>query len=125
MTLRLRRGTDAQRLSITPAEGEAIYTTDTKKVYIGDGTTARGILVTGGGGGGGGLAAVVDDTTPELGGDVDLAGFGVIGWGDIAITGDISARFIQSDFNGNIVADDSTIIVNIATSNASFNKLVL
>ena len=124
MTLRLRRGTDAQRLSITPAEGEAIYTTDTKKVYIGDGTTAGGILVTGGGSGGGGLAAVVDDTTPELGGDLDLAGFAVIGSGDIAITGDISARFIQADFNGNIVADDSTIIVNIATSNASFNNVI-
>jgi hypothetical protein len=49
MTLRLRRGTNAQRLTITPAEGEAIYTTDTKNVYIGDGTTVGGILVSGGG----------------------------------------------------------------------------
>ena len=116
MTLRLRRGTDAQRLSITPAEGEAIYTTDTKKVYIGDGTTAGGILVTGGAGGGGGLAALVDDTTPELGGDLDLAGFAVIGSGDISITGDISARFIQGGLNGNVLGNDSTIILNSSTS---------
>ena len=36
MALRLRRGTDAQRGTITPAEGELIFTTDTKKIYAGD-----------------------------------------------------------------------------------------
>ena len=53
MALRLRRGTDAERLNITPIEGELIYTTDTKLLYAGDGTTAGGTLVTGSGGGGG------------------------------------------------------------------------
>lgn len=42
MTLRLRRGTNSERLTITPVEGEIIYTTDTKQIYIGDGTTAGG-----------------------------------------------------------------------------------
>lgn len=42
MALRLRRGTDAERLAITPLEGELIYTTDTEKLFIGDGTTAGG-----------------------------------------------------------------------------------
>ena len=42
MALRLRRGTDAERLTITPLEGELIYTTDTEKLFIGDGTTAGG-----------------------------------------------------------------------------------
>ena len=46
MTLRTRRGTEAQRLTITPLEGEPIYTTDTKKLYIGDGTTVGGVEVT-------------------------------------------------------------------------------
>ena len=46
MTLRTRRGTEAQRLTITPLEGEPIYTTDTKKLYIGDGITVGGIEVT-------------------------------------------------------------------------------
>jgi hypothetical protein len=45
MALRLRRGTDAERLTITPAEGEPIFTTDTKQLYIGDGVTAGGIVV--------------------------------------------------------------------------------
>ena len=32
MALRLRRGTDAERLLVTPLEGELVYTTDTKKI---------------------------------------------------------------------------------------------
>jgi len=48
MALQIRRGTDSQRQGITPAEGELIYTTDTDKLYIGDGSTAGGIEVSGG-----------------------------------------------------------------------------
>ena len=44
MALKLRRGTEANRTSITPAEGELIYITDTKKLYSGDGTTAGGVI---------------------------------------------------------------------------------
>lgn len=47
MPLRLRRGTDSARTSITPVQGEPIYTTDTKKLFIGDGTTAGGVEVGG------------------------------------------------------------------------------
>jgi hypothetical protein len=50
MALKLRRGTNAGRAAITPAEGEPIFTTDTKQLYIGDGTTAGGVAVGGGGG---------------------------------------------------------------------------
>jgi hypothetical protein len=49
MALKLRRGVNADRTGITPAQGEPIYTTDTKKLYIGDGTTAGGVEVGGGG----------------------------------------------------------------------------
>jgi hypothetical protein len=51
MALRLRRGTDAERLLITPLEGELIYTTDTKKLYVGDGITLGGVAVDTGAGG--------------------------------------------------------------------------
>ena len=63
MALRLRRGTDAERLLITPVQGELIYTTDTKKLYIGDGTTVGGRLVEGAG-------------SPDLAGldDINVAG---------------------------------------------------
>lgn len=47
MPLQLRRGTNAERLNITPVAGEPVFTTDTEKLFIGDGTTAGGIEVTG------------------------------------------------------------------------------
>lgn len=47
MALRLRRGTDAERQLITPVQGELIYTTDTKLLYVGDGSTAGGTLISG------------------------------------------------------------------------------
>jgi hypothetical protein len=40
--LRFRQGTNAERLLITPASGEPIWTTDTQNFYIGDGTTVGG-----------------------------------------------------------------------------------
>jgi hypothetical protein len=40
--LRFRQGTNAERLLITPASGEPIWTTDTNSFYIGDGTTVGG-----------------------------------------------------------------------------------
>jgi hypothetical protein len=48
MSLQFRRGASADRTSITPVAGEPIFTTDTKKLYIGDGTTAGGVEVGGG-----------------------------------------------------------------------------
>jgi hypothetical protein len=40
--LQLRRGTEIERLQVTPLEGEPIYTTDTQKLYIGDGIAVGG-----------------------------------------------------------------------------------
>jgi hypothetical protein len=45
MALQLRRGTDAERKLATFSPGELIYTTDTKKVFVGDGTTVGGKFV--------------------------------------------------------------------------------
>ena len=46
MALQIRRGTNTQRLALsgvdTPLVGEPLYTTDTKKLFIGDGSTAGG-----------------------------------------------------------------------------------
>lgn len=77
MPLRIRRGTDAERLTITPLEGELIYTTDTKLVYVGDGTTVGGLDISVIGGSFGGL----------LGRDLDLNGFNIVGLGDINTIG--------------------------------------
>lgn len=45
MALQIRRGTNAERLTITPLQGELIFTTDTQKVFVGDGTTLGGVAI--------------------------------------------------------------------------------
>ncbi len=47
MPLQFRRGTDSDRLTITPVVGEPVFTSDTNKLYVGDGSTVGGIEVTG------------------------------------------------------------------------------
>jgi len=44
-TLILKKGLETNRLSTTPAIGELIYTTDLKKCFLGDGSTAGGVSV--------------------------------------------------------------------------------
>lgn len=75
MALQIRRGLEADRAAVTPAEGELLYTTDENILYVGDGTTPGGNIVTGGGAGG--LSNVVEDTSPELGGNLDVRTFGI------------------------------------------------
>ena len=38
----LRRGPEADRLDITPTMGEPVFTTDTHRLYVGDGETSGG-----------------------------------------------------------------------------------
>lgn len=47
MPLQIRRGPTADRVAFTPVEGELIYDTQSKSLYIGDGTTAGGIAAAG------------------------------------------------------------------------------
>tara|TARA_B110000240_G_scaffold90313_1_gene102567 strand:+ start:854 stop:1918 length:1065 start_codon:yes stop_codon:yes gene_type:complete len=104
MALRLRRGTNAERLLVTPKDGELIYTTDTKLLYAGDGSQVGGNLIAG-------LASVLADTSPQLGGALDLNSKNITGIGNINIDGTITAP----QFEGNLHADDSTVAYNSAT----------
>jgi len=47
MPLQFRRGPDSDRLTITPSVAEPVFTTDTKKLFVGDGSTAGGIEIQG------------------------------------------------------------------------------
>ena len=47
LKLLVRRGIDIDRKNVVLSEGELGYTTDTKRLYIGDGQTAGGVLVGG------------------------------------------------------------------------------
>jgi hypothetical protein len=45
MAFQIKRGTNSQRLGYTAVSGELIYATDTKILYVGDGTTPGGVTV--------------------------------------------------------------------------------
>lgn len=91
MALKIRRGTEAERQTITPAEGELVYTTDEKRVYVGDGSTVGGVSI-----------EIVERAGFTLQGNLDLGGQRITGAGDIAITGNITAT-------GDIVAQGQNI----------------
>ena len=123
MSLRLRRGTDVERQSVVFAEGELVYTTDLKEIYIGDGVTLGGIKVT----------SAVDETPIALTRDLDLNSFDIVGSGDIDINGVVTANVFYGSgaqltdlpllnvnngaaYQISIVGADSTTIVNSDTS---------
>jgi hypothetical protein len=137
MALKLRRGTEANRTSITPAEGEIIYVTDTKKLYVGDGSTPGGVLQ--GGSGGGGLTGITDnatvsvltlgDATISIDADLSITGQEIVGDGDINISGDITAsgagtgiitaNSFVGNVTGNVVGNVTGNVVGNVTGNAS------
>ena len=104
MALQIRRGTDAERQSITPSEGELIYATDTNQLFVGgkispSPTLAQGgILVSG---------ALVNDTDPTLSSDMDLNGNNITGTGNININGTITAT---GNINLGDAVDDNVIV---------------
>lgn len=120
MALRLRRGTNAERLTIIPQEGELIYTTDTKELYAGDGATVGGNRITGS----------TEDSPAALTRDLDLASNNITGIGNINITGTVTANFdgdvignVLGDVQGSVFADDSTTMVDGVNNVLSANSL--
>ena len=76
LKLLVRRGTDADRQNVVLAEGELGYTTDTKRLFIGDGSSPGGIAIGGGvysSGGGRFIGSVTDVTTLNTAVDGDIA----------------------------------------------------
>ena len=118
MALRLRRGTQAERddAGFIPDSGEPVWTIDTKRLYIGDGTTPGGNLIQASGGGGGSITGITDTTTGSVlalsdlaatfsvdvemdaNADITLSATSQLnGTGQISLTGDITGN----DFSGN------------------------
>jgi hypothetical protein len=54
IAVQIRRGTSSQNTSFTGVVGELVYTTDTKDLYVHDGSNAGGTIV------GGGAASIAD-----------------------------------------------------------------
>lgn len=118
MALRLRRGTDAQRLLITPLEGELIYTTDTKRLYIGDGTTLGGVGVnTGAVYGLDDLTDVDLTTAPEVGEVLKYDGFAWVAAPESAFTPSGDYNIDIANLAGDVVlsADGGYLAGNVNT----------
>ena len=99
MALQIRRGTAAQLANITPSAGELIYTTDTKVVVVGDGSTAGGISIAVGGSGnvsGTNLltAGVASATGNVIGGNINTGG-------QVSATGNVSGSYFVG--NGSLL----------------------
>lgn len=119
MALRFRRGSESDRTnpSFVPEDGEPVWIVDTKRLYMGDGSTAGGILVTGSGGGStpgindlsSGVVLTITDLASTFDNDIEANADIVLGGGEINGTGNI-------DILGNITAS-STITSNIANVN--------
>jgi len=119
MSLRIRRGTDAQRATTPLDLGELVFTTDTKQLYVGNGIDNGGdpiirlgtglawadaecttIIATGA------ALQVSADDTPSLGGNLTLSGYNITGTGSINIAGAFTST----------VATSSTVITNTVSS---------
>ena len=120
MALQVRRGTNAERLGITPLAGELIYVTDTKQLYVGDGTTAGGTTT---------IANTIDsvlaDTSPQLGGTLDLNNNDITGTGNINITGTITAtgNINLGDDVGDIISLTGAIAGHLVPQNDSESNI--
>jgi hypothetical protein len=55
---------------------------------------------------------LIDDPLPQLGEDLDLNGNNIIGLGNIEIAGSIESSIFIGDFQGNLLSDDSTILID-------------
>jgi hypothetical protein len=102
-TLRIKRGTKTQLQTspgYTPSEGELVYTTDSKEVFVGDGTTVGGTPV-----------SVSTQNLEDLGNVQALAAqkdqILVYNGSNWAATDNPSL-----DLRGNIYGDDSTLLVD-------------
>jgi filamentous hemagglutinin len=113
MSLKLRRGTNAERLAFTPALGELIYTTDSKQLYAGDGTTVGGTLVSYAGSVGG-----------AMGSNLVLSGFNITGAGNVNIEGTITStgNIVSGGTitaTGDIIANGNIVLGNSNTDNVT------
>tara|TARA_R110002020_G_scaffold137796_5_gene307390 strand:- start:4418 stop:6046 length:1629 start_codon:yes stop_codon:yes gene_type:complete len=105
LKLLVRRGTNYDRQQITLDSGELGYTTDTKRLFIGDGTTVGGTLV---GNKYKGRASNITTLAP-----VEI--------GDYAYDTDNSSLYLCVSGNGNIITDWQKVATNNSAGNATID----
>ena len=135
MALQLRRGTDAERKLATFSVGEIIYTTDTKKVFVGDGTTVGGKFV--GSFADAGLRAVTTfdngqfvtnyETEYTADGHLAMNDKDVVGVRDLNVSRSVTSSLLPASTSNNLgstIAPWGTLYVNNITANTTINANV-
>ena len=117
MALQFRRGTDSDRLTITPAAGEPIFTSDTKELFIGDGSTTGGVdLITTK------LGSISGDIVPDTDSAYDL-GSPTKKFKDLHLSGNsiyLGAGLVLSNDGGIFAAKDSDnnpVVISLTSNN--------
>ena len=123
MSLQLRQGTNAERLTITPVSGEPIWTTDTHQLYVGDGSTVGGLLITTTSTG---SAYVLTTATSETLGGVKIgSGIEVAADGTISVTtssGTGGANTGDFTFTGSQIVSTVTTTILADTGDTIFSN---
>lgn len=103
-TVKFKRGVEANRSGQTPAAGEPLWASDTKKLYVGDGSTSGGISVSythpeDGGGNSPALtgAVVYDDITINTAGHVTATSTRTLTLANLGYTGETNATADQTN----------------------------
>lgn len=121
MSLKIKRGTNSQRLTVVPAEGELVYATDIKKLFIGDGTTTGGNIV--------GLALEGTIENNMYLGNHHL--YGSNGLDLDGNSGNVTANNVFADFHGSMYGSDSSLLIDYMNSvilgpiHVSINDIVI
>ena len=117
MPLQIRRGTNAQRQAMTQAlaQGELLYVTDDQRLYIGNGSTLGGIQITG----------YTDEDAQDAAAQLFVNGaphtgitfsYNDAGAGLTAVVDLLNnTGTIGGVFKGNVVAEDSTLLIDAAS----------
>ena len=117
MPLQIRRGTNAQRQAMTQAlaQGELLYVTDDQRLYIGNGSTLGGVQITGytNEDAQDAAAQLFANGAPHTGITFSYNDAG----GSITAVVDLlnNTGTIGGVFKGNVVAEDSTLLIDAAS----------
>ena len=126
MPLQIRRGTEAERqiLAVAPAQGELIWITDDRKLYIGDGSAlARDLVPVTGFNDDDAVDAVA--TALSLGTHTNIIFTETAGAINAEVTlSDYTGTLTADAFKGTVVADDSSTLVNAVDGSINLNGTV-
>jgi hypothetical protein len=128
MPLQIRRGTTAQRLTITPLPGEPIFDTTLNQIFVGDGVTAGGQAPT--------ISSLVSEQAIDAVGEALVNGthkninfiYGTAQDNLDRIDAEVDlsnyeGEIVASAFRGSVFADDSGIIVDSSNKNITANNI--